>query len=112
MLTRIAPSVGGAQLFEKTSPLVNIYSFAFRSLCFRRCCLYAANSGTEQLAVHVYRATLFPQRSNKLRSFSSFAANNNSRSYSAVLGDYFCNEKTIAKVIRRQRRNPAPLKIE
>ena len=59
-------------------------SFAFRSLCFRRCCLYAAKSGTEQLAVRVYRATLLPLRSNKLRSFSSFAANNNSRSYSAV----------------------------
>ena len=35
MLTRIAPSVGGAQLFEKPSALVNIYSFAFaRSLIF------------------------------------------------------------------------------
>jgi hypothetical protein len=28
------------------------------------------------------------------------------------LGDYSRNEKTIAKVIRRQGRNPAPLKIE
>ena len=35
-------------------------SFAFRSLCFRRCCLYAANSGTGQLAVHVSHTTQFP----------------------------------------------------
>ena len=59
-------------------------SFAFRSLCFRRCCLYAANSGTGQLAVRVSHATLLSLRSNIPRSFSSFAANNNSRSYSAV----------------------------
>ena len=87
-------------------------SFAFRSLCFRRCCLYAANSGTEQLAVRVYRTTLLSQRSNKLRSFSSFAANNNSRSYSAVFRRLLLLMFFIAKVIRRQRRNPAPLKIE
>ena len=35
-------------------------SFAFRSLCFRRCCLYAANSGTGQLAAHVFHTTQFP----------------------------------------------------
>ena len=31
-----------------------------RSLYFRRCCLYAANSGTEQLAARAHLATLFP----------------------------------------------------
>ena len=84
-------------------------SFAFRSLCFRRCCHYAANSGTGQLAVHVSHTTLLSPAlkhslcatsaalgimqinllsalvcTSFLRSFSSFAANNNSRSYSAV----------------------------
>ena len=77
-------------------------SFAFRSLCFRRCCLYAANSGTEQLAVHVYHATLLPQRSNKLRSFSSFAANNNSRSYSAVF------QEITSAVINHCKSNSSP----
>ena len=52
------------------------------------------------------------QRSNMLRSFSSFAANNNSRSYSAVFRRLLLLWFSIAKVIRRQRRNPAPLKIE
>ena len=75
-----------------------------RSLCFRRCCLYAANSGTEQLAVHVSHATLLPQRSNILRSFSSFAANNNSRSYSAVFRGLLLLWFSIARVIRRQGR--------
>ena len=83
-------------------------SFAFRSLYFRRCCLYAANSGTEQLAVHVYRTTMLSLRSNKLRSFSSFAANNNSRSYSAVFRRLLLRLLslwlTAAKVIRRQGR--------
>ena len=52
------------------------------------------------------------QRSNMLRSFSSFAANNNSRSYSAVFRGLLLLWFFIARVIRRQRRNPAPLKIE
>ena len=47
-----------------------------------------------------------------LRSFSSFAANNNSRSYSAVFRRLLLLWFFIARVIRRQRRNPAPLKIE
>ena len=39
-----------------------------------------------------------------LRSFSSFAANNNSRSYSAVFKRLLLQWKAIAEVIRRQRR--------
>ena len=63
------------------------------------------------------RCTRFPfdaalQRSNMHRSFSSFAANNNSRSYSAVFRRLLLLMFFIAKVIRRQRRNTAPLKIE
>ena len=46
------------------------------------------------------------------RSFSSFATNNNSRSYSAVFRRLLLLWFFIARVIRRQRRNPAPLKIE
>ena len=45
-------------------------------------------------------------------SFSSFVANNNSRSYSAVFRRLLLLWFFIARVIRRQRRNPAPLKIE
>ena len=86
-------------------------SFAFRSLCFRRCCLYAANSGTGQLAVRVYRATLLSQRSNMLRSFSSFAANNNSRSYSAVFRRLLLQWKATAEVIRRQGRKFVPASV-
>ena len=44
------------------------------------------------------------QRSNMLRSFSSFAANNNSRSYSAVFRRLLLQWLTIVRVIRRQGR--------
>ena len=83
-------------------------SCAFRSLCFRRCCLYAAKSGTEQLAAHVHPTILFPCAQTSSVLFPRLPLTTTHAHTVPFLGDYSCNEfrngKPTARVIRRQGR--------
>ena len=62
----------------------------FNGAGFRRCCLYAANSGTEQLAVHVYRATLLPNAQTSSVLFPRLPLTTTHAHTVPFLGDYFC----------------------
>ena len=83
-----------------------------RSLYFRRCCLYAAKSGTEQLAAHVSRATLLSNAQTYSVLFPRLPLTTTHAHTVPFFRRLLLLIFSITRVIRRQRRNTAPLKIE